>query len=57
MAILLGFSSFEHSAQAETLDMQEAAGSNPAPPTRPLNRAQVATLAADSGSDGDYSTS
>jgi hypothetical protein len=23
----------EHSAQAETLDMQEAAGSSPAPPT------------------------
>jgi hypothetical protein len=25
----------EHSAQAEMLDMQEAAGSSPAPPTRP----------------------
>ena len=32
-AILLGIPRSEHSAQAETLDMQEAAGSNPAPPT------------------------
>ena len=32
-AILLGVPRSEHSAQAEMLDMQEAAGSSPAPPT------------------------
>jgi len=31
--ILLGASRSEHSAQSEVLDMQEAAGSSPAPPT------------------------
>jgi hypothetical protein len=33
VAILFSAPRSEHSARAETLDMQEAAGSNPAPPT------------------------
>ena len=33
VAILLAFTRSEHSAQLEMLDMQEAAGSSPAPPT------------------------
>ena len=33
---LLGHSRSEHSAQAETLDMQEVTGSSPVSPTRPV---------------------
>ena len=34
--VLLGHSRSEHSAQAETLDMQEVTGSSPVSPTKPL---------------------
>lgn len=44
VAILLSAPRSEHSAQVETLDMQEAAGSSPAPPTIHRFRRQLGTF-------------